>query len=185
MLENKAFIGVLRMDFPGVFWHSFSMRKAGGNPKSDTDLSGLSREELLEEFHEWLQKIQPQMLPKSKMGKAIHYALDQWEYLTGYLLDPRLSISNNLAEQSIRPFTIGRKNSLFSDTPKGAFTSAVIYSLVETAKANGLKSYIYFQYLLSRMPNIESENNSDQLDSVLPWAEGLPAECKMPMQPAE
>ena len=138
-------------------------------------------EPILEEFHEWLQQIEPQMLPKSKMGKAIHYALDQWKYLTGYLLDPRLSLSNNLAEQSIRPFTIGRKNSLFSDTPKGAFASAVIYSLVETAKANGLKPYVYFQYLLSRMPNMDVKNNPDQMDSLLPWADVLPDECKLPM----
>ena len=119
------------------------------------------------------------------MGKAIHYALEQWEYLTGYLLDPRLSLSNNLAEQSIRPFTIGRKNSLFSDTPKGAFASAVIYSLVETAKANGLKPYVYFQYLLSRMPNMDVKNNPDQLDSLLPWADVLPDECKLPLDAAK
>ena len=155
---------------------------------SDTERTRIRDEKsvpILEEFHEWLQKIQPQMLPKSKMGKAIHYALDQWEYLTGYLLDPRLSISNNLAEQSIRPFTIGRKNSLFSDTPKGAFTSAVIYSLVETAKANGLKPYIYFQYLLSRMPNLDFKNNPEKLESLLPWSADLPEDCRLPADSAK
>lgn len=134
---------------------------------------------LLEEFHTWLTVVEPQMLPKSKLGKAIHYTLDQWKYLTGYLLDPRLSISNNLAEQSIRPFTIGRKNSLFSDTPKGAFASAVIYSLVESAKASGLKPYVYFQYLLSHMPDMDFKNDPEKLESLLPWSADLPEDCRL------
>ena len=140
---------------------------------------------LLQEFREWLLQVEPHMLPKSKMGTAIHYVLDQWEYLTGYLLDPRLSLSNNLAEQSIRPFTIGRKNSLFSDTPNGAFASAVIYSLVETAKANGLKPYLYFQHLLSRLPNMDVGSNPEQMDFLLPWSTALPGDCRMPVSSLE
>jgi len=104
------------------------------------------------------------------------------EHLTGYLLDPRLSLSNNLAEQSIRPFTIGRKNSLFSDTPKSAFASAVIYSLVETTKTNRLRPYVYFQYLLSQMPNMNVKNAPDQLVLLLPWADVLLDECKLPLK---
>jgi len=84
-----------------------------------------------------------------------------------------------LAEQSIRPFTIGRKNSLFSDTPKGAFASAVIYSLVESAKANGLKPYVYFQYLLSRMPDMDFKNDPEKLEALLPWSAELPENCRL------
>jgi len=140
---------------------------------------------LLEEFHTWLTQTEPQMLPKSKLGKAIHYTLDQWKYLTGYLLDPRLDISNNLAERQIRTFTIGRKNSLFSDTPKGAFASAVIYSLVESAKENGLKPYVYFQHLLSRMPDMDFTNHPEKLESLLPWSPDLPENCRLPADSAK
>ena len=88
-------------------------------------------------------------------------------------------------EQSIRPFTIGRKNSLFSDTPKGAFASAVIYSLVESAKANGLKPYVYFQHLLSYMPNTDFKNHPGKLESLLPWSKDLPEDCRLPVDSAK
>ncbi|WP_374109723.1 transposase, partial [Thiolapillus sp.] len=73
--------------------------------------------------------------------KAIQYTLNQWELLTGYLADGRLHISNALAENAIRPFAVGRRNWLFADTPRGAKASATIYSLIETAKANGLEPF--------------------------------------------
>lgn len=101
----------------------------------------LQRQELekpvLEAFWCWLEKLQP--LRGSALGKAVTYALNQRPYMENYLLDGRLSISNNAAENAIRPFTVGRKNWLFADTPKGAAALAAVYSLVETAKANGLK----------------------------------------------
>ena len=81
--------------------------------------------------------------PKSTLGKALHYLKTQWPYLIRYLEDGRLEISNNLAERSIKPFVIGRKNFLFANTPKGAQSSAVIYSLMEIAKENGLDPYKY------------------------------------------
>ena len=83
--------------------------------------------------------------PKSALGRAIHYLLEQWPYLTRYLEDGRLELSNNRAERSIKPFVMGRKNWLFANTTGGAQASAVIYSLMETAKENGLVPY---QYLL-------------------------------------
>jgi hypothetical protein len=137
-----------------------------------TEIRKEKSQPLLEEFHTWLTLVEPQMLPKSKLGKAIHYTLDQWKYLTGYLLDPRLDISNNLAERQIRTFTIGRKNSLFSDTPK-------------SAKENGLKPYVYFQHLLSRMPDMDFKNDPDKLESLLPWSADLPEDCRLPADSAK
>ncbi|MDL2254516.1 IS66 family transposase, partial [Ruminococcaceae bacterium OttesenSCG-928-I18] len=84
---------------------------------------------------------------KTAFGKAVRYTLDNWPYLERYLLDGRLEISNNRAENSIRPFVVGRKNWLFANTPRGARASAIIYSIVETAKENGLDPYNYLCYL--------------------------------------
>ncbi len=95
------------------------------------------------------------------------------------MLDGRLEIDNNRSERSIKPFVIGRKNWLFSNTPKGANASATIYSIVETAKENGLNPFEYLTYLFERLPNI---NIKDQhaLDTLLPWSANLPGHCKVP-----
>ncbi|WP_232502935.1 IS66 family transposase [Solidesulfovibrio magneticus] len=90
--------------------------------------------------------------PKSLLGKAIGYALKQWDRLVVYLEDGRLRPDNNLAENAIRPFAVGRKNWLFSGHPRGADASAIIYSLIETAKANGLEPYRYLRHLFEHLP---------------------------------
>jgi transposase len=90
--------------------------------------------------------------PKSLLGKAISYALNQWPLLTVYLEDGRLSPDNNLAENAIRPFAVGRKNWLFSGSPRGAHASAILYSLIETAKANDIEPYQYLRFLFSEVP---------------------------------
>lgn len=140
----------------------------------------LQRQELekpvLEAFWCWLEKVQP--LRGSALGKAVTYAQNQKPYMENYLLDGRLSISNNAAENAIRPFTVGRKNWLFSDTPKGAKASAAVYSLVETAKANGLNVYTYLEYLLMYMPDSDWQNYPDVLDELMPWAQAVQEECK-------
>lgn len=81
-------------------------------------------------------------------------------------------------KNAIRPFTVGRKNWLFSDTPKGANASATVYSIVETAKANGLNIYTYIEYLLLYMPNTDWQNDPGQLDDLMPWSEEVQSECK-------
>ena len=86
----------------------------------------------------WANEASAKTAPKSALGKALHYLREQWPYLVRYLEDGRLELSNNRAERSIKPFVMGRKNWLFSNTPAGAQSSAVIYSLIETAKENGL-----------------------------------------------
>lgn len=88
--------------------------------------------------------------------------------MENYLKDGRCSISNNVAENAIRPFTVGRKNWLFCDTPKGADSSAVIYSIVETTKANNINVRDYLEYLFTVMPTEDWRNNPDMLDSLLP-----------------
>lgn len=130
---------------------------------------------ILEAFWCWLEKLS--VLNNSAMGKAIKYANNQRPYLENYLLDGRCSISNNIAENAIRPFTIGRKNWLFSDTPKGASASAAVYSIIETAKANSLEVYTYLQYLLLYMPDCDWHNHPEDLEDLMPWSQMVKTEC--------
>lgn len=104
--------------------------------------------------------------PKSALGKALYYLEEQWPYLIRALEDGRLELSNNLAERSIKPFVIGRKNFLFANTPRGAQSSAVIFSMIETAKANGLDPYRYLVYILTKAPVLAAAHEPD-------WAVGL------------
>jgi transposase len=129
---------------------------------------------ILDDFLSWLKK--SDALPKTALGKAVKYTLDQWEYLVNYLLDGRCELSNNRAERSIKPFVIGRKNFLFADTVRGAKASAIIYSIIETAKENGLNPMNYLTYLFERMPNEDFKNNPDVFEHLFPWR-NLPKEC--------
>ena len=131
---------------------------------------------ILEAFWCWLENLN--VLNGSALGKAVTYAKNQKKYMENYLLDGRCSISNNAAENAIRPFTVGRKNWLFADTQKGASASAAVYSIIETAKANGLNVYTYLEYLLLYMPDTDWRNNPEELDMLMPWAEDVQAECK-------
>jgi Transposase and inactivated derivatives len=120
---------------------------------------------LMEAFFAWADSCGA--LPKNPVGKAVHYAQSQRKYLERYLLDGRLEISNNRAERSIKPFVIGRKNWLFANTPRGAKASAVIYSVIETAKENGLKPYDYLKHIFRTAPNLNLKN-PDQWDLLMP-----------------
>ena len=132
---------------------------------------------LLLAYFEWAERIEPLVLPKSKLGDAIGYSLKQRKYLENFLLDHRLEISNNRAERAIKPFIIGRKNWLFSNTPKGAKASAIIYSLIETAKENGLNPFPYLEYLFHQLPNSDLRD-PETLKRFLPWSADLPASCR-------
>lgn len=136
-------------------------------------------EPILKAFLSWLNKKEKQVLPKSSLGKAIKYCLNQWPKLEAFMLDGKLEISNNRAERGIKPFVIGRKNFLFSKSPKGATASSIVYSIVETAKANNLNPFYYLNYLFEKLPNIDKDNMK-QLDALLPWSESIPYECKIP-----
>jgi len=103
--------------------------------------------------------------PKSSLGKALYYLREQWPYLKRFLEDGRLEISNNRAERSVKPFVMGRKNWLFANTEGGAQSSAIIYSLIETAKENGLDPYRYLVYVLTEAPRLAARRGC--------WAERL------------
>lgn len=121
---------------------------------------------IIDKLKHWLDETRPKVPPKTKLGKALHYLDHQWPRLIGYLEDGRYPIDNNLVENAIRPFAIGRKNWLFSASVKGAKASANLYSLIETAKANGLEPYAYLKRLFTELPNVTSY---DDVDRLLPW----------------
>lgn len=131
---------------------------------------------LIEEFYAWINSLN--VLPQTGIGKAAGYALSQQTYLENYLLDGQLEISNNRAERSIKPFVIGRKNWLFANSPKGAGASATIYSIMETAKENGLNPYAYLVYILKTAPNLKLYDDLNALESLMPW--NAPSYCKTP-----
>lgn len=133
-------------------------------PEERYDIRQLLAKPLLEQFKVWLDKSALQVPPKTAVGKAVSYSLNQWHKLTRYIDDGRLSIDNNRAERAIKPFVIGRKNWMFSNTTNGAQASAILYSLIETAKANGLIPFDYIKQLLEQIPG-----NPDNIDHLLPW----------------
>jgi hypothetical protein len=118
---------------------------------------------ILDEMRTWLDKVLPQVPPTSATGKALHYLHNEWGKLIRYLDDGRLEIDNNAAENAIRPFVIGRKNWLFSASVKGVAASANLYSLIETAKANGLEPYAYLRYVFTALPKADSVNDIEAL----------------------
>lgn len=105
--------------------------------------------------------------PKSAVGKAVYYDKSQRKYLEKYLLAGRLEFSNNRTERSSKPFVIGRKNWLFANTSRGAKDSAVIYSLIETDKENGLKPYDDLTHSFRAAPHLDL-HDTEQLDTLLP-----------------
>ena len=121
---------------------------------------------IMEAFHQWLLKRSSQTPPKGLLGKAISYALNQWDRLVAYLDDPILTPDNNMAENGIRPFVLGRKNWLFAGTPKGAEASALLYSLIETAKANNCEPYCYLRHIFEHLPRARTLADYEAL---LPW----------------
>ena len=132
---------------------------------------------VLDALLSWANEMQAKTAPKSALGKALHYLLEQWPYLIRYLEDGRLELSNNRAERSIKPFVMGRKNWLFANTPGGAQASSVIYSLIETAKENGLDPYRYLLWVLQTAPQL-SEADEAWAEKLLPG--NAPEECYMP-----
>ena len=120
-------------------------------------------------------------VPQSgSLRKAVTYALNQEKYLKVFLTDGDVPMDNNASERAIRGFCIGKKNWQMIDTINGAKTSAMIYSIAETAKANNLKPYDYFKYILEVIPEHMEDHNRDFLKELLPWSKNLPAEIRKP-----
>jgi transposase len=118
---------------------------------------------LLDEFKGWLEANKPLTPPKGLLGQAISYTLINWEKLIIYIQDGRLRPDNNLVENAIRPFVVGRKNWLFAGSPDGAKASATFFSLIETAKANGLEPYAYLRHIFEKLPLAQSEQDLKNL----------------------
>jgi transposase len=128
-------------------------------------------EEVLTKFKTWLENKQRSLVPSSLLGKAVDYTLSRWEKLVRYLDHPHLTPDNNASERKIKPFVTGRKNWLFSGSEQGATSSAGYYSLIETAKENGLNPQVYLFYLFEKAPYC---NSTEDWDKLLPWNVELP-----------
>jgi len=133
---------------------------------------------LMDEFFNWMEHLYA--LPNTLLGKAAHYAQSQRKYLERYLMDGRLEISNNRAERSIKPFVIGRKNWLFSNTPKGARASAIYYSLIVTASENGLNPFEYLTWIFSNAPNLGKLGYISTIEDILPGSAKIPLKVFIP-----
>ena len=117
---------------------------------------------LLAKFYQWLAKAN--VVTKSALGKAIGYCQNQWHKLSRYIDNGNLTIDNNRAERAVKPFVIGRKNWLFSNTANGAKASAMLYSIIETAKANGLTPFDYIAHCLDKLSHKDCD-----IEQLLPW----------------
>ena len=140
---------------------------------------------LFDDFFAWLKCLMTSatVLPKGKAASGISYCLEHESRLRIFLENGNVPMDNSASERAIRPFTIGRKNWVLINSVRGARASAVIYSLVETAKLNGLSVYRYMEHLLTEMPKlVDDKGNIDtkKLDPLLPWSDQLPAQCHNP-----
>jgi hypothetical protein len=121
---------------------------------------------ILDKFKYWLDSNVTEVLPQSPIGKAINYSLNQWSKLITYLDDGRLEIDNGLTERAIKPFVIGRKNWMFSNSVAGAKSSAIIYSVIETCNIHEVEPYAYLRYALEKIPSITT---TEELHELLPF----------------
>ena len=136
---------------------------------------------LVDAFFAYLKQISDRIPKSGKSREAVTYALNQERYLRVFLEDGDVPMDNNSSERAIRGFCIGKKNWEMIDTINGASSSAIIYSIAETAKANQLKPYDYFGYLLTELPKHMNDNNNDFLAELLPWSETLPEHIRKPV----
>ena len=133
---------------------------------------------MVDAYFAWVKENVHKVPAKGKTHNGFSYSINQEKYLRVFLEDGEVPIDNNAAEQSIRGFCIGKKNWMMIDTIAGAESSAILYSIAETAKANNLKPYDYFEYLLSEIPNHMDDKDLSFLENLLPWSEQLPAQCR-------
>lgn len=129
---------------------------------------------VLHAFFAWAETLSTNQEP---LKKALKYTMNHREYFTNFLLDGRIPISNNMSEVSMKAVAVARKNFLFSDTPQGAEASALVFSIIETAKANGLDPYEYLVHIFRTLPNLDFHNRPELLESHMPWVDTLPELC--------
>lgn len=133
---------------------------------------------LVETFFAWVKDNESKVPKNSETGKGFTYCLNQENYLKVFLENPAVPLDNNAAETAIRSFCVGKNNWHVIDTVHGAESSAIAYSLAESAKANNLKPYNYFMHLLEEIPKHMDDTNLDFLEDLLPWSPALPEDCK-------
>ena len=150
-------------------------------PEERLKLRQLCVKPLVDAYFMWVRESVSKMLSKGKTAEGLKYSMNQEVYLKRFLNDGEVPMDNNAAEQSIRGFCIGKKNWVLIDTIHGAKSSAIIYSIAETAKANNLKPYDYFEYLLTEIPRHLEDTNRSFLEDMLPWSPNLPKKCKKQM----
>lgn len=147
-------------------------------PVSDrTKQRQLILKEKVDAYFDWVKFKYTQVTHNSVIGRALAYSINQEKYLRVFLDDGAVPMDNNRAEQAIRPFTIGRKNFVLIDSSNGAKASAMLYSLTETAKANQLNTYKYFELLLTEIPKHMNDGNLAFLEDLLPWAPNVQESC--------
>lgn len=133
--------------------------------------------EKVDAYFAWVKRKYDQITHNSTIGKALAYSIHQEPYLRTFLSDGNVPMDNNYAEQAIRPFTIGRKNFVLIESSNGARASAILYSLVETAKANQLNVYQYLELLLKEIPQHMDDKDLKFIDDLLPWSPRIQEEC--------
>ena len=173
-LGSRAAKGVDYCDKLFHFEKQFALLTPENREKEREQLS----KPLMDKFFNWMEYLNA--LPNTLLGKAAHYAKSQRKYLERYVLDGRLEISNNRAERSIKPFVIGRKNWLFSNTPNGAKASAIYYSLIVTARENGLNPFEYLTWIFTNAPNLGKFGYVSAIEDLLPGSAKIPAKVFIP-----
>ena len=148
------------------------------SPEKRFEYRKTNAERIVDEYFAWCGSIIDDCA--GSLYKAVNYSLNHEAYLRNYLRDGRLDISNNLGENAIRPFCVGRRNWLFSDTPNGAESSAIIYSVIETAKANMVDPFEYMKYIFEVFK--DSDIGSLDLNEFMPWSPSLPDQCRIESQ---
>ena len=151
------------------------------SPEEQKEKRQTGAKALTDAFWAWVEKTSTIPTTNEKLTTALSYALNHKEQFQMFLEDGRLEISNNLCESHIRPFATARRAWLLVDTPDGARANAVLYTLVESAKANGLNVYNYLDYLLTKLPELgyAHKDNPELLDKYLPWSEELPPDIRL------
>lgn len=133
---------------------------------------------LVDAYFAWVKENLNKVSAKGKTHNGFSYSINQEKYLRVFLEDGEVPMDNNAAEQTIRSFCVGKKNWVMIDTIAGAESSAIVYSLSETAKANNLQPYDYFEYLLTEIPKHMDDIDRSFLEDLLPWSPNLPENCK-------
>ena len=164
---NKDLIAKEAIKRIGAMYHSDKKIRAGTQDfASIADQRQKSVKLLVDDFYDWLATLANRVAPKRDLGKAIYYALAQKQKLCVFLKNGEIPLDNNIAENAIRPYVIGRKAWLFCDSQSGAKASTNIYSIVETAKANGQEPHAYLSHIFEQLPLAKSV---EDFEALLPW----------------